>query len=184
MLPREAFGTIVAAVIAAFISLVGLIISKENKVSEFRQAWIDSLRAEVAAVITHGFAIYQAFDAARDIEDLPGESLGWLDIRSDVVNLGEATEKVRLRVNATEKPSIVLLELLKEHEALFQDFDGAPDANKLTSVSTRLSESTREILKEEWEKVKSGESIYRTARWTAVALVLVGLVYLFFVLLG
>jgi hypothetical protein len=41
-LPKEIAGTLVAAAIAAFISLVGLIITKESKVSEFRQAWIDA----------------------------------------------------------------------------------------------------------------------------------------------
>jgi len=60
-LPIELAGTIVAAVIAAIISLLGLIISKENKVSEFRQAWIDSLREEIAAVITHAHAVHGAY---------------------------------------------------------------------------------------------------------------------------
>lgn len=52
-LPKEIAGTIIAAIIAAVISLLGLLISKENKVSEFRQAWIDALREEIAEVITH-----------------------------------------------------------------------------------------------------------------------------------
>jgi len=59
-LPGALAGTIIAAVIAAIVSLLGLIISKETKVSEFRQAWIDSLRAEIAAVITHAQALHGA----------------------------------------------------------------------------------------------------------------------------
>jgi hypothetical protein len=181
MLPKEAFGTVVAAVIAAFISLVGLIISKENKVSEFRQAWIDSLRAEVAAVITHGYAIFQAFDS---VVGLPEDALlGWQDVRTDFVNLEEAAAKIRLRVNPTEKPSIALLEVLREHEALFLKYDGVPDLNKLVPISTRLSEVTQVVLQQEWRRVKFGEPIYRMARWIAGILVTVGLVYLSFKIL-
>src|SRR5579862_1385600 len=98
-MPKEIAGTIIAAVIAALISLLGLIISKENKVSEFRQTWIDSLREEVAAVITHGHAIFQAFDA---VIKLPEDALDWEDIRADFVGLESAIAKIRLRVNATE----------------------------------------------------------------------------------
>jgi hypothetical protein len=39
-----AIGAISAAIITGLLSLVGLIISKENKTSEFRQQWIDSFR--------------------------------------------------------------------------------------------------------------------------------------------
>ncbi len=80
-LPREIAGTIIAAVIAAVISLLGLIISKENKVSEFRQAWIDSLREEVAAIITHGHVVYSAYHAKQD------KAIGWQNVREDLVNL-------------------------------------------------------------------------------------------------
>ena len=41
-------GVITAALIAGFFSLLNLIVSKEQKVSEFRQQWIDSLRQELA----------------------------------------------------------------------------------------------------------------------------------------
>ena len=42
-IPDQAIGAIAAALIAGLISLLGLIISKEQKVSDFRQAWIDAL---------------------------------------------------------------------------------------------------------------------------------------------
>ena len=43
-----ALGAITAALITGFLSLLGLIISKEQKTSEFRQQWIDALRQELA----------------------------------------------------------------------------------------------------------------------------------------
>jgi hypothetical protein len=60
-LPDQAVGAVAAALIAGLISLLGLIISKEQKVSDFRQAWIDALRSDIAAVITHAQSIHGAY---------------------------------------------------------------------------------------------------------------------------
>jgi len=43
-----AIATVVAAVIAGLISVVALTLTKEQKTSEFRQAWIDGLRSDLA----------------------------------------------------------------------------------------------------------------------------------------
>ena len=56
-IPSVAVGAVVAALIAGTVSLLGLIISKEQKTSEFRQAWIDALRndlitARIAGVVS------------------------------------------------------------------------------------------------------------------------------------
>ncbi|YCI31036.1 hypothetical protein M1E08_09490 [Erwinia sp. PK3-005] len=45
------WGPIIAAMIAGFIAFIGMIITKENKVSEFRQAWIDEFREEISYLI-------------------------------------------------------------------------------------------------------------------------------------
>jgi hypothetical protein len=47
-IPDQAVGAVIAAIIAGSIALLGLIISKEQKVSEFRQQWIDALRQDIA----------------------------------------------------------------------------------------------------------------------------------------
>ena len=36
--------SIIVAIIAGFVSFIGLVITKEQKISEFRQVWIDALR--------------------------------------------------------------------------------------------------------------------------------------------
>jgi hypothetical protein len=174
-LPNEIAGTIIGAVIAAVISLLGLIISKENKVSEFRQAWIDALRAEIAAVITHSYAIHAAHEDAEPSD----ETATWEDIRPDFVNLNEAWAKIKLRLNPKEKPSIALLEVLDEHKSLFSTAratgDTAPDLDKLISLSARLLDCTQVVLKQEWRRVRRGELVYRGATIFAALLVVGGL---------
>lgn len=157
-LPKEIAGTIIAAVIAAVISLLGLIISKENKVSEFRQAWIDALREEISAIITHASAIY-----AAHVAKFQDQSTLWQNVRADYVGLNEAWAKVRLRPNQKEKSSIAILHVLEEQESLFPKDNSKPDFQKLALNHGKLLACTQVVLKEEWRRVKRGELVYRLA---------------------
>ena len=51
------FVAILVALISGVFSLVGLIISKEAKLSEFRQAWIDALREDLSNFTAHAVMI-------------------------------------------------------------------------------------------------------------------------------
>ena len=56
--------SIIVAIIAGFVSFIGLVITKEQKVSEFRQVWIDALRndvAELMSAVNHFELAYMAF---------------------------------------------------------------------------------------------------------------------------
>jgi len=172
-LPKEIAGTMIAAVIAAVISLLGLIISKESKVSEFRQAWIDALRAEIAAVITHAHAIHGAY-----LAKFQDNSTLWQNVRLDFVGLNEAWAKIRLRLNPKELSSIAILQALEEHEGLFPK-GGTPDFTKLGLADHKLLEAANVVLKEEWQRVKRGELVYRGASILAGLLVIGGLGVLF-----
>jgi hypothetical protein len=57
VVPDAAIGAIAAALIAGLLTFLGLIVAKENKTSEFRQAWIDSLRLDFAKLISNARAI-------------------------------------------------------------------------------------------------------------------------------
>src|SRR5690606_14295723 len=96
--PPLAIGAIVAALITGLVSFLGLIISKENKVSEFRQDWINSLRSELADLISHANAIHGAGVAASG-------SAGdmWNVVREDFVGINQAAANIRLRLNPREK---------------------------------------------------------------------------------
>lgn len=82
----------IAAIITGLISLLGLIISKEQKISEFRQEWINALRSEISSLISHGNAIYGG---------LVTKQL-WENMKSDYLGMNEATANIRLRLNVTE----------------------------------------------------------------------------------
>ncbi|MGV3742883.1 MAG: hypothetical protein ACO1NO_11300 [Burkholderiaceae bacterium] len=54
---------VLVALIAAAASLVATTLSKEQKVSEFRQAWIDGLRSELATFLSSARAFARAMEA-------------------------------------------------------------------------------------------------------------------------
>ncbi len=159
-LPDVAIGAIFAATIAGAISLIGLIISKEQKVSEFRQAWIDSLRAEVSAIIAHANAIHAGICAESK----------WENVRDDYVGINVATALVRLRLNPKESLSAEVLACISELELLLKPGQRAR-LDQLNEVEKRLATHAQRVLKQEWNRVQRGELMFRLAKFTAFAVI-------------
>jgi energy-converting hydrogenase Eha subunit A len=153
-----AIGAILTALIAAFVSLLGLIISKEQKVSEFRQSWIDSLREDTASLISHADVMFAK------------TSGGNLPDAADLLAVNEASTRIKLRLNPTESESKAVLKALAQHETRFsiRDAGKALSAEQLIAIENELTEAMQKVLKREWKRVRSGEAIYRSARSGAI----------------
>ncbi len=144
-LDQASLTAIAAALVGALASFLGLIISKEQKVSEFRQVWISSLRTELADLIAYAIAALEAVDDK--------------DKRNHLIMLNRATANVRLRLNAAETQHIEVLGLILELEKFFMTSNVCEkDLNKLLK---ELAQKGSNLLKSEWERVKQGEDIYR-----------------------
>jgi len=161
-LPDAAVGSIVAALIAGLVSLLGLIISKEQKVSEFRQAWIDALRAEIADLIAHLNAVYGTAAA-----QFPSVAEAWKVVKEDYLAFNNAAARIRLRLNPSEPTSVLVLKTLEEIEALFNSSQAA-DYKRLDELQRNFVSESQVILKQEWRRVRSGERVYRVARTVAI----------------
>ena len=68
-------GAVGAAIIAGLVSLFGLIIGKEQKVSEFRQAWIDDLRKCLVAYLVNINAISDALRLQKAGKEIDNSAL-------------------------------------------------------------------------------------------------------------
>lgn len=103
-------------------------ISKEQKVSEFRQQWIDALREDIAAAIRYGHSILRS---SRKWEENSPE---WESVyREDFAGVTEATARIRLRLNPKEKESIALIAAINKHMRAIEsvkepDFDAVSSA--------------------------------------------------------
>ena len=52
-------GTILTSVIAASAATIGVVVTKDSKISKFRQEWIDALREDVARLCSVSVALFQ-----------------------------------------------------------------------------------------------------------------------------
>lgn len=168
-LPPLAIGAIVAALITGLLSLLGLIISKEHKVSEFRQDWINSLRSELASLISHANAIHGAGAAA-----LGSEADIWKVVRYDFVGINLAAANIRLRLNPKEKEAKAVLEKIENLEKLLEP-GRSMDYSEMNRVEKELVAEAQMLLKNEWMRVRRGEAAYRFSKAAAFIIVLGGL---------
>jgi hypothetical protein len=160
---------ILAALIAAAISFIALLVSKENKVSEFRQAWIDALRADlsdyIAALGLLTYAEPRWINGEEDDETTWHEYLKTMHPTFE--KLASARTRIRLRINGEDTDSklralnISLLQNVDKIQTLITE----RKYKEVHELAGKLHEVAAPILKLEWKRVKRGEPLYRLAKW-------------------
>jgi hypothetical protein len=164
---NDGFATVGAALLGAGIAIVGLVISKESKVSEFRQQWIDGLRADVASLVSAAIAIQIRPMQAEHFRDL-------------TLRLKEFECRISLRFKRGDEQSQHLPTLVQEIVSVAPACEAAWQFEERLK---KLKEATQEMRKGEWERVKLGEKNYvrtlRYARFSAMGLFIVHTIWLF-----
>jgi len=156
-------GAVGAAVIAGLVSMLGLIISKEQKISEFRQVWIDDLRRCVVDYLVSINAICDILSVKKAGKDVGDEGL-----LENYKLLNKASHGIALRINSDEKPAKALLASMKEFEEIAKD-NTSITPEKIRVVEDRFTKAAKGLLKFEWKRVKKGEKIFI---WTKRIIVL------------
>jgi hypothetical protein len=169
--PDAAVGSVLAALIAAFVGFVGLVISKENKTSEFREAWIDSLRAELSAMIANVNAIRGAaavgYETKQELFDATRELF---------IGANQAATAIRLRLNPAEAQCKAVLKNIDELEVLM---NAKPiDIGACKACEDRMIANAHVLLKGEWVRVRRGEWTFVLAKWGGVGVAVLMLAWL------
>ena len=162
--------TVIVALIAGWFSLLGLLISKEQKISEFRQQWIDALRTEVSSLIAHANTL-QAFLSLKPAHDNKAFEIS----RLDYTGINQAAAQIRMRLNPEEESGKAILATIVEIENLFAD-GKVPDHQILNSTEKELVRKTSISLKNEWNRVKRGELVFAFTKWISAVVALVAVV--------
>ncbi len=172
-----ALGAVIAAGITGLISLLGLIISKEQKTSEFRQQWIDSLRDELSQLLGSTEAVIQHI---RVLNEYANESHGAIfnrvaafeKVKPEIADAEKYYHKILLRINPNEHHELVsVLEKMRE---LFGSGQ-IPSSTELHSIETELVRVTQSTLKKEWIRVKSGELTFKIAKIVALLILIISM---------
>lgn len=165
-----ATATVITAVITSIVSFVTMSLTKELKTSEFRQAWIDGLRDDLAKF----FGAARAFARASQSVQVHGEnyqsallSFGPTQAGEFRYQAAEAFSRVKLRLNLKKIEHIELLRLMQSAIDLQNEVLSArtPVEPVLAAIDA-ANEFAPQVLKREWERVKAGERPFRIARAT------------------
>lgn len=184
-------GAVLAACITGAVSFVSLVTSKEQKISEFRQAWIDAFRDELADFSSQARRVsLEHIPLAGTLKALAASAFEQLEIadreaekpdryHENRQRMAQAYYALRLRLNPEEADHKQLLghldhvyEILNSHSDRY--------GNCVTELDN-LAKVAQTVLKREWVRVKEGEGSFRSAvrfaRRSALilAVVLVGL---------
>ncbi len=153
--------TVLAALLSSSLALLGLTVGKDGKVSEFRQEWIDGLRADVAEYIANIRQILQIRAAVhykrRD------EQQGDAEIDAATLRLNELSSRIRLRLAPEKDSSKKLIDAMKKLDELARGIDLT--GNTLWPQVHVVEKATSDLLEEAWERVKTGECNYRMCIW-------------------
>lgn len=153
-----AFGAVMAAIITAIISIVSSVITKETKVSELRQHWINELRQELSKLISLVNKLSVTWYLTEDKSEEVRKK--WLfEHTKEVQEIDELTYRLRMRLNPEEDGELIrLISCLEKLASNALELESRKELEKTYELYT--SESQR-VLKREWTKVKDGEDSYR-----------------------
>jgi hypothetical protein len=141
------WGGVAAAAITATAALSSALISKRIKVSEFRQAWINALREDIATYLKEIDLMHHKINKLERTGSTTDDLDAQQEARAGVLLV---YRRILLRLNMTEKPHIRLAELLEELLTIkTKTADGAKTAE--------IIKQAREVLRYEWAVTKYGK---------------------------
>lgn len=169
--------SVTAAMIAASIAFLGTVLSKEQKTSEFRQAWIDAIRSDISEFV--GFVeIFSAFVSVKyDEEGAEGAIRHITAAQEEFSKAAVIYHRIRLRLNPKEHKD--LLNTLRETYMLFSGKGEILNSDYVDARVEEIVKLSHTMLKSEWRRVKHGESTFFYTKYISLALVLVTLVAVF-----
>lgn len=157
-----ALGAIVAAAIAGAFSVLSLVVTKEQKVSEFRRSWLEDLRGDLASLLAHANLFATLYE--RGADSAPDQDL--VAFKAEILGMNQAAAQIRLRLRDDDRGTAALLADVDALERLIDRADTFETA-AFADAQGRLLANARRLMRLEWRRVKRGEFIFRFAKLTA-----------------
>jgi len=169
---------IIVTIIAVFVSFIGLLISKEQKTSEFRQAWINTLREDISKFIGQTNSVSKLVIINKTSEKEKKKETS-SDVILGSVEMRELQSKIELLINPKEKEHIELIALIDNIIQELNDCNHIFEYQKIHENNIKkLTSLSQGILKKEWDRVKDGEPIFKTLKIVLGIVTIVGIPYL------
>jgi hypothetical protein len=155
-------GAVLAALLTGVFSFVGLILSKEQKISEARLAWIESLRSDLSAMLSRIETLARLADShLRSLGRAAFTEKQLLEFREKHKEAYYALEEARNRVTLRLTNSGEHQNLLGYLDTLVRVFRGnCENVTRVYEVQQQIITESQRILKTAWRRVKRGEMIF------------------------
>ncbi len=155
-------GAVLAAFLTGVFSFVGLILSKEQKISEARLSWIESLRSDLSVMLSRIETLARLAESRLKSLALPAfTDQQLLDFREQNKDTYYALEEARNRVTLRLTNSAEHRALLGHLDTLLLVFRGnCEDVSRVHDVQQQIIGESQIILKGAWRRVKRGEPIF------------------------
>lgn len=172
-IPDAAVGPIIAAVIAALVVFISTVLSKEQKTSEFRQAWIDELRKDVAQYVS-GTVEFSALYSLR--KKRSADEVELLEDNFDAIRELQSIEyRIIFRLNPVKHSALITKIKALRRQMIALNSQGVASNGVEEAITDAITGDCNRILKAEWERVKKGEAGFRFVKWAAMAIAALGL---------
>lgn len=157
-------GPILAATIAGAVAFLASVFSKEQKTSEFRQAWIDSLRSDLSELISIALQLGdEILVRHKRGENTEAIQAHLRTKESEFQRLEACKARIRLRLNP------------KEHQILLEAVRAMSDPSGHDAKAEHLISESQRVLKAEWRRVKRGEPVFFVTKWLSLMVFLTAL---------
>lgn len=182
--------TLVSVIVTATFNYFNLVNTKEAKISEFRQKWVDSLREEISVYAANMASLLQLLDTAfnrgnGDRNQILSEH--FKQNKSEYEALIKAYTSVQLRIHLRKNNAPTKEDLIDQafHDKIKQTYDlfHALDMNSFSLANAEVSNLVKEIedlndktnplLKYHWERVKRGEKGFTRSKSVAFWVIMV-----------
>ena len=170
---------IIVVIVGAMISFIGLIITKEQKISEFRQKWIDYIRDDISNLMGYLTQFSVSFELATqgDMNNTKGK----IFIKENILTISKIEtlmKRITLRLNSSKDK--LLIDTLEEIEKVIITPGRMYEDGCLENEMKKLSKQSHKLLKTEWERVKKGEPIFKITKVVVFCVSLLMIVTYFF----
>lgn len=171
-------GVMFAAIVGGFFSFLSLINSKETKISEFRQDWINSLRNSIAQYISSIYylsTLYELYQQQNKEEKISRFEMS-KGIENTYSKINTSYNDILFRINdseTNEKAKMINTQFLNALE-ITRDFYNKGKYIEAKEKCNEVRSFTKPLLKSEWNRVKSGEPSYRYSKYFAIIILILG----------
>lgn len=178
---------LIASLITAMVALVNMTLTKELKTSEFRQAWINDLREDLSVFFACAKTFVRVTEKQHEYSESNGEEsvskISSEKVRDMRYQIEKAYTKIVLRLNHKECDHKKLVRLLKV--VITKQNETPTNESDRMKIMQAIDDAichSRPLIKEEWDRVKSGEPGYKCFRKivigviTILGLIIAGLV--------